>query len=86
MTYRVNLIRWGDHNYHNYMGDQKIIMAVLPLLISQIQISLNFISDLLPLTSMGSSNGQETDIATGQCRDEALYSITGPFAFREKDT
>lgn len=35
MTYRVNLIRWGDHNYHNYMGDQKIIMAVLPLLISQ---------------------------------------------------
>lgn len=35
---------------------------------------------------MGASNSQETDIATGQCRDEALYSITGPFAFREKDT
>lgn len=35
MTYRINLIRWGDHNSHNYMGDQKMTMAGFPLLISQ---------------------------------------------------
>lgn len=35
MTFRINLIRRGDHNYHNYTGNRKMIMAVLQHLISQ---------------------------------------------------